>query len=83
MGLFTTTVRWNDGSDPERYEAVEVRADGLFWYAWSHVHGRGREREALQSYEAYFRDGPLRALPRSAAAELARAVRARPESEPA
>ncbi len=83
MGLFATTVRWNDGSDPGRYEAVEARDEGLVWYRWSHVHGRGREDEAVQSYASYFERGPLRALPASAAAELERVVRARSGSEQA
>jgi len=75
--LFGTTLRWNDGEDAERYDAVEARADGLVWYAWSHVQGRGREDEATQSFEAFVRDGPLRAMPPRARAELEAIVRAR------
>jgi hypothetical protein len=68
--MFSTTFRWNDGSDAERYDAVEATADGLLWYAWSHVHGSGRQNEATQSYEAFLRDGPLRPIPAPARAQL-------------
>lgn len=57
------TFRWNDGRDVERYEAVETRDEGLCWYAWSHRHGEGKHDEALQPYDAFLRDGPLRAAP--------------------
>ena len=79
--MFSTTFRWNDGVDAERYDAVEVRVDGLVWYAWSHQHGRGRHDEATQSFEAFLRDGPLRAIPVHAAAELEAIVRARARGE--
>ena len=58
------TFRWNDGKDVERYEAVETRDDGLLWYRWSHLpHEGGRGDEALQGYDAFLRDGPLRDAP--------------------
>ena len=75
--MFSTTFRWNDGQDAERYDAVEAREEGLVWYAWSHRHGTGRHDEATQSYEAFLRDGPLRAMPAHAARELDTLVRAR------
>jgi hypothetical protein len=73
--MFSTTYRWNDGVDGERYDAVELRTDDLVWYAWSHRHGQGRHDEATQSFEAFLRDGPLRTMPAHAAAELERLVR--------
>lgn len=47
------------------YEAVETRDEGLLWYRWSHAHGEagGRRDEALQSFAAFTREGPLRAAP--------------------
>ena len=81
--MFSTTFRWNDGADAERYEAVEARDGDLLWYAWSHVHGLGRQREAVQSYESYLQDGPLRPLPAPAAAELAAIARRKLGLEPA
>jgi len=75
--MFATTLRWNDGVDAERYDAVEVGDEGLVWYAWSHVHGRGRENEVRQSFESYRRDGALRAMPERAKNELDALVRAR------
>lgn len=78
--MFSTTFRWNDGQDGGRYEAVEARDDGLVWYAWSHVHGRGREDEAHQSFESFLRDGPLRAIPAHTARELEALVRARADA---
>lgn len=80
--MFSTTFRWNDGADSERYDAVELRDDGLHWYAWSHRHGRGRENEAHQTDEAFLRDGPLRAMPAHAARELVALVRTRNASGP-
>jgi hypothetical protein len=77
MSLFGTTLRWNDGDDAERYDAVEATDRGLVWYVWSHVHGRGREDEATQTYDAFLRDGPLRPMPTRARAELDALVRAR------
>jgi hypothetical protein len=58
------TFRWNDGSDVERYDAVETTDAGLLWYWWSHRtdHG-GRRDAALQSFDAFVREGPLRAAP--------------------
>jgi len=78
--MFSTTLRWNDGDDAEHYEAVEVRADGLVWYAWSHVPGRGRHRELAQSFADFLRDGPPRSMPAHARAELEALVRARAPS---
>jgi hypothetical protein len=75
--MFSTTFRWNDGSDAERYDAVEARETDLVWYAWSHRHGQGRTDEATQSYEALLRDGPLRAIPAHARAELEAIARAK------
>ena len=75
--MFSTTIRWNDGVDGGRYDAVEVTGEGLVWYAWSHVHGRGRHDEQPQSLEAFLREGPLRAMPPHAAKELEGLVRAR------
>jgi hypothetical protein len=58
------TFRWNDGRDVSTYEAVETRDEGLLWYTWSHVlDAGGRRDEALQSFDAFLRDGPLRAAP--------------------
>jgi hypothetical protein len=73
--MFLPTYRWNDGASAERYEAVEVRRDGLFWYAWSHVHGVGRTEEATQSFEAFLAEGPLRPMPAFAREELEAFVR--------
>lgn len=81
--MFSTTFRWNDGVDPERYEAVELAHDGLRWYAWSHRHGQGRQDEAHQGLEEFLRDGPLRAMPVHAARELEALVRARLGAGPA
>lgn len=56
-------LRWNDGSDVDRYDAVETRDDGLLWYTWSHAMGAevgGRRHEVLQSLESFRRDGPAR-----------------------
>ena len=75
--FFGKTVRWNDGVDAERYEAVEAREDGLVWYAWSHVQGQGRHDECAQSYADFLREGPLRPMPPQARAELEAFVRAR------
>lgn len=67
------TFRWNDGADVDRYDAVETCAEGLRWYRWSHLaHEGGRHDEALQSYEAFERDGALRAAPD----HVVRAIRA-------
>ena len=59
------TFRWNDGVDVNVYEAVETRDEGLLWYRWSHRFGEGGGRgdEALQSFDAFLREGPLRAAP--------------------
>ncbi len=80
--MFSTTFRWNDGADAERYDAVEARDEGLVWYAWSHVQGGGRQNEARQSYEAFLREGPLRAMPRHAAIELEAIAREKLALEP-
>jgi hypothetical protein len=75
--MFSTTFRWNDGLDAERYDAVEVREHDLLWYAWSHVHGSGRTDEATQSFESFLESGPLRAMPAHAAKEVEALVRAK------
>lgn len=80
--MFSTTFRWNDGVDAERYDAVEATQDGLVWYAWSHTHGRGRHDEAHQSYEAFLREGPLRALPPHTARALESIARSKLGLEP-
>lgn len=80
--MFSTTFRWNDGKEPERYDAVEAREEGLVWYAWSHTHGRGRHDEALQSYASFLRDGPLRPMPAHAARELEAIARRKLEPAP-
>lgn len=71
---FSRSFRWNDGVDTERYSAVEVRGDGLFFYEWSHVHGEGRTRELLQSFADFRAVGPARAVPASVRAELEQLV---------
>ena len=81
--MFGTTIRWNDGVSAERYEAVEARRDGLVWYAWSHVPGRGRHDEYAQSFADFLRDGPPRPMPAHARAELEVLVRARLDRSPA
>lgn len=75
--MFSTTFRWNDGVDAEGYEAVEATAEGLVWYAWSHVPGRGRHDQCHQGYEAFLRDGSLRKAPAHVARELEVIARAR------
>ncbi|WP_236605901.1 hypothetical protein [Sandaracinus amylolyticus] len=59
------TFRWNDGVDVNVYEAVETCDEGLLWYRWSHRFGDsgGRGDEALQTFDAFLQDGPLRAAP--------------------
>lgn len=60
------TFRWNDGADHSRYEAVETTDAGLRWYRWSHhveLEVGGLTDEALQPFEAYLADGPLRGMP--------------------
>lgn len=66
------TFRWNDGRDVGSYEAVETSDEGLLWYRWSHAHGAegGRQDEALQPFDAFLRDGPLRAAPAPTLAAL-------------
>lgn len=73
--MFLPTYRWNDGVSAERYEAVEVRSDGLFWYGWSHLHGVGRTDEATQSFDDFLARGPLRPMPSFAREELESFVR--------
>ncbi len=67
---FSKALRWNDGVGTERYAAVEVREDGLFFYEWSHVHGEGRTAELLQSFADYRERGPARPVPASVRAQL-------------
>ncbi|WP_157069133.1 hypothetical protein [Sandaracinus amylolyticus] len=59
------TFRWNDGVDVNVYDAVETCDEGLRWYRWSHRFGErgGRVDEALQTFDAFLRDGPLRPAP--------------------
>ena len=67
------TFRWNDGRDVERYDAVEMRDDGLLWYSWSHVPSEGgRIGESLQSFDAFVREG----APREAPPHVVAAIRA-------
>jgi hypothetical protein len=73
---FSKSFRWNDGMGTERYEAVEVRGDGLLFYEWSHVHGEGRTSELLQSFDDYRARGPARTVPKTVRAELDELVRA-------
>ncbi len=53
-----------DDQNPDRYQAVETTTAGFRWFAWSHLHGEdGLSRDALQSYDDFRRDGPLRSIP--------------------
>ena len=65
------TFRWNDGETRDSYEAVETTRDGLRWYHWSHrAEDGGPSDEALQCYDDFERDGPLREMPAPLLAEL-------------
>ncbi len=73
---FSRAFRWNDGVDTERYAAVEVRADGLFFYEWSHLHGAGRTGEQLQPFSDFRARGPAVPVPASVRVALEEIVRA-------
>ena len=51
------TWRWNDG-DRERDRGVEVTADGLRWFRWSHMpEDGGPEEVATQTVDAFLTSG--------------------------
>ena len=67
------TLRWNDGADHSRYQAVESTDEGLRWYRWSHqveVEEGGQQDVTLQPYSAYHADGPLWTVPEDVAQRL-------------
>jgi len=70
LGRWPRALRWNDGSDVERYEAVEAGPDGLLWYVWSHAAGGGRSGELRQSWEEFDASGPARPVPPGVLATL-------------